>query len=104
MRLALKNTLVLLALYFAVVGAMGWWTVQQLNELARAMVVNAARMIGDEVASALSESAREQLRSDDPAARERLAQIVDQVTEHSSLLTSLAVVDRTGMVIAGDNV
>ena len=104
MRLALKNTLVLLALYFAVVGAMGWWTVQQLDELARAMVVNAARLIGDEVASALSESARDQLRSDDPAARERLAQIVDQVTEHSSLLTSLAVVDSSGMVIAGDNV
>ncbi|HSP99503.1 MAG TPA: ATP-binding protein [Candidatus Dormibacteraeota bacterium] len=104
MRLALKNTLLLLGLYLVAIGGVGWWMVQQLDELAHAMVVNAARLVGDQAASSLSESALQQLRSDDPAARLRLAQIVDQVTEHSSLLTSVAVVDRAGQVIAGDNI
>src|SRR5512143_3766244 len=101
MRLALKNTLLLLGLYFVAIGGLGWWMAQQLDELAHAMVLNAARLVGDQVASSLSDSALQQLRSDDPAARLRLAEIVDQVTEHSSLLTSVAVVDRTGQVIAG---
>ncbi len=104
MRLALKNTLVLLAVYALLVGAIGWWMVQELDAQSHAMVLRTARLVGDEVASALTDSALDQLRSDDPAARFRLAQIVDQVTEHSSILTSLAVVDRNGQVVAGDNV
>lgn len=104
MRLALKNTLLLLVLYLAVIGALGWWMTRQLDELAQTMVANAARLVGDEKAHALASSALEQLRSDEPASRRRLAQIVDRVTEHSSLLTSLAVVDPAGRVIAGDNV
>ena len=104
MRLALKNTLVLLAVYLVLAGAIGWWTVRELDEQSHAMVVRTARLVGDEVGRALTDSALDQLRTDDPAARFRLAEIVDQVTEHSSILTSVAVVDRAGVVIAGDNV
>ena len=77
MRLALKNTLVLLAVYLVLAGAIGWWTVRELDEQSHAMVVRTARLVGDEVGRALTDSALDQLRTDDPAARFRLAEIVD---------------------------
>lgn len=104
MRLALKHTLALLAVYLLVVGGVGWWMAQQLDGMSHAVVTNTARLVGDEVASALTGAALEQLRSNDPAAGFRLAEIVDQVSERSTLLTSVAVVDASGQVIAGDNV
>lgn len=104
MRLALKHTLALLGVYLLVVGGVGWWMVQQLDEMSHAVVTNTARLVGDEVASALTDAALQQLRSNDPAAGFRLAEIVDQVSERSTLLTSVAVVDGSGQVIAGDNI
>ena len=104
MRLALKQTLALLAVYLLVVGGVGWWMVQQLDAMAHAMVANTARLVGDEVASAVTDAALQQMHSPDPAARFRLTEIVDQLTERSAILTSMAVVDGGGQVLAGDNV
>ncbi len=103
MRLALKNTLALLATYLLVVGVVGWWMLKQLDELSHNVVTTTVRVVGTEMAKALTDSALQQLREDDPAARQRLAEIVEQVTERSSILTSLAVVDGSGRVIAGDD-
>lgn len=104
MRLAIKTTLLLLPLSLLTVAGIGWWMLREVDELGRAMISGTARLVGNEVASALTDSALQRLRSQDAAARRQLASLVDQVTEHSSILTSLAVVDRSGRVVAGDNV
>ncbi len=104
MRLATKSTLGFLALYLAVVGGVAFWMATQLQSLARNMAENTAQMVGGEVARALTTSAVEQLQRADDATLARLQQIVDDVTQHSSILTAVAIVDRGGRVIAGDNV
>jgi signal transduction histidine kinase len=104
MRLALKSTLAFLAIYLLVVGGVAWWMAGQLQALADGMAESTAQLVGGEVARALADSAVEQLQRSDDATRARLAQIVDDVTEHSGILTSVAIVDRGGKVIAGDNV
>jgi signal transduction histidine kinase len=104
MRLALKSTLAFLAIYLLVVGGVAWWMAGQLQALADNMAESTAQLVGGEVARALADSAVDQLQRSDDATRARLAQIVDDVTQHSGILTSVAIVDRSGKVIAGDNV
>lgn len=104
MRLALKSTLSVLVIYLVVVCAVAWWLTAQLNGLATSMAENTAQLVGGEVARALTNSALDQLQRADDTTRARLEQIVDGVTQHSGIVTSLAVVDRNGTVIAGDNV
>jgi signal transduction histidine kinase len=104
MRLALKSTLSFLVIYLAVVGGVAWWTAAQLQASANSMAEATAQLVGGEVARTLADSAVEQLERGDEATRARLEQIVDDITHHSSILTSVAIVDRTGKVIAGDNV
>jgi signal transduction histidine kinase len=76
----------------------------QLRSLANDMAESTAELVGSEVGRVLADSAIEQLLRADDATRDRLERIVDDVTQHSSILVSVAVVDRTGKVIAGDNV
>ena len=104
MRLALKSTLSFLIIYLVVVGGVAWWMAVQLQTLANDMAESTAQLVGSEVARALADSAIDQLLRADDATRARLERIVDDVTQHSSILVSVAVVDRTGKVIAGDNV
>jgi signal transduction histidine kinase len=105
MRLAFKSTLAFLVIYLVVVGSVAWWVTMQLSALTDSMAASTAQLLGGEVARALADSALDQLqRADDAATRARLAQIVDDVTQHSSILTSLAVVDRNGTVVAGDHI
>lgn len=104
MRLALKSTLAFLLAYLIVVGGVAWWMAAQLESLANDMARSTAQLVGSEVARALADSALDQLLRADDETRARLEQIVDDVTQHSSILTSVAVVDRAGTVIAGDNV
>lgn len=104
MRLALKSTLTFLAIYLVVVGGVAWWTAAQLQASADSMAESTAQLVGGEVARTLADSAVEQLQRGDEATRTRLEQIVDDVTQHSSILTAVAIVDRSGKVVAGDNV
>ena len=104
MRLAFRGTLLLLAIYLVFVGGVAWWMVAQFNALASDMAAATAQLVGGEVARALTDSALERFARPDAAARAQLEQLVDQVTHHSGILKSLAVVDRNGTVIAGDNV
>lgn len=104
MRLALKSTLAFLLAYLIVVGGVAWWMTAQLQSLANGMARGTAQLVGGEVARALADSALDQLLRADDETRARLERIVDDVTQHSSILTSVAVVDRAGTVIAGDNV
>src|SRR5215470_6251159 len=104
MRLALKSTLAFLAVYLVVVGAVAWWMATQLQALASSMAESTAQLVGSEVARVLADFAVEELQRADDTTRTRLEQIVDDVTQHSGILTSVAVVDRSGKVVAGDNV
>jgi len=104
MRLALKSMLAFLAIYLVVVGGVAWWMAGQLQAVADNMAESTAQLVGDEIARALADSAVEQLQRADDATRARLEQIVGDVTQHSGILTALAVVDRSGKVVAGDNV
>src|SRR5215470_9094255 len=101
MRLALKSTLTFLAVYVAVAGGVAWWTATQLRASADSLAHSTAELVGGELARTLADSAVDDLQRGDETTRARLAQIVDDLTEHSSILTSLAVVDRSGKVIAG---
>jgi len=104
MRLALKSTLAFFAIYVVVLGAVAWWMAGQLQTLATGVAENTAQLVGGEIARALADSAIDELQRSDDATRARLNQIVDDLTQHSSILTAVAVVDRTGKVVAGDNV
>jgi signal transduction histidine kinase len=104
MRLALKSTLAFLAIYLVIVGAVAWWMAGQLAALSTGVAESTAQLVGSEIAHALTDSAIDELQRSDDATRARLNQIVDDVTQHSSILTSVAVVDRSGKVIAGDHV
>jgi signal transduction histidine kinase len=104
MRLALKSSLAFFAIYLVVVAIIAWWMAAQLETLANGMAETTAQLVGGEVARALADSAVEELQRADETTRARLEQIVDSVTEHSGILTSVAVVDRNGRVVAGDNV
>jgi len=104
MRLALKSTLAFLAVYLVVVGAVAWWMATQLQALASSMAESTAQLVGSEVARVLADFAVEELQRADDTTRARLEQIVDDVTQHSGILDSVAVVDRSGKVVAGDNV
>jgi signal transduction histidine kinase len=104
MRLALKNTLTFVIIYVLIIGGVAWWMAVQLRSLADTMAESTAELVGSEVARVLTEPALADLQRGDEVSRTRLEQIVDDVTQHSSILTSVAVVDRVGKVIAGDNV
>src|SRR5262249_29091084 len=103
MRLALKSTLAFLAVYLVVVGAVAWWMATQLQALASSMAESTAQLVGSEVARVLADFAVEELQRADDTTRARLEQIVDDVTQHSGILDSVAVVDRSGKGGAGDN-
>jgi signal transduction histidine kinase len=103
MRLAVKGVLLLLTLYLAFLGGIAAWVGHSLRSVSGTLIKNTARIIGSEVASAISKSAIEDLVQGDPAARARLEQLVDDVSEHSDVVESIAVVDETGKVVASDD-
>jgi two-component system, sporulation sensor kinase E len=103
MRLAIKGVLLLLVLYLIFLGGMGVWVGYSLQSVSNRLIKNTARIIGREVASAMAKSAVEDLIQGDPAARARLEQLVGDVSEHSEVVESIAVVDEAGKVAASDD-
>jgi two-component system, sporulation sensor kinase E len=102
MRLAVKGVLLLLALYLVFLGGVAVWVGYSLQVVSNSLIKNTARIVGREVASAISKSAIESLLQGDPAARARLEQLVADVSEHSEVVESIAVVDESGTIAAGD--
>ncbi|HYD50659.1 MAG TPA: ATP-binding protein [Terriglobales bacterium] len=104
MRLALKSTLALLITYAAILVAVGVWTYNELRHLSTELAGETARLIADEVARTVTGSALDDLLQGDEASRLRLERIVSEIAARSAILTSLAVVDRNGIVVAADKV
>jgi signal transduction histidine kinase len=102
MRLAVKGTLALLVFYFVALGGLALWVQAELGTLATTFVRNTARLIGNEVARAVSGTALEQLVSGDAESRAQLAKMVADLSENSDVVASIDVVDDRGQVIASD--
>jgi signal transduction histidine kinase len=102
MRLAVKSTVTLVVLYVLLLGGLVLWSNYELRSVAASLLEDTIRIIGNDVAAALSESAREQLLLGDPATRQRLVQVVADLTQHSDVVASIAVVDEAGRVVVAD--
>jgi signal transduction histidine kinase len=102
MRFATKSGLTILAIYFAVLGVVAVWMERELRSISDDVVSDTARLIGREVAAALTESTLQQVLNSDPDATANLQRIVRDVTARSQLVTSLLVVDASGTVLAGE--
>ena len=104
MRLALKNTLFLLAGYGTVLLVLGGVAVFQLLMLQANNQKETARLFAREVASALTEPSLDRLLQADRQARQNLRTLIEQLTRHSQVVTSVSVIDKNGRVVASDNV
>ena len=104
MRLAIKGSLAFLVLYVVILGAVALWIEFYLQSVADDMMDRTAWLIGSEIARTVSDSATEQLLKEDAHTRKKLVDIVDDVTEHSQVVASLAVVDDMGKVVASDGI
>jgi signal transduction histidine kinase len=104
MRIAVKGTIAFLGVYALVLVGAAIWVDSHLRSVARTLADDTARLVGSEIAKTIRPRAVEQLVADNQETRRRLARIVDDITEHSSVIVSLAVVDRDGRVVAGDPV
>ncbi|MFN8627918.1 MAG: ATP-binding protein [Candidatus Binatia bacterium] len=102
MRLAVKSTATLIVLYLLVLVGLALWLDYQLRSTANSLMEGTARLVGTEVAAAMSESALEQLLQGDPETHERLAQAIAELTQRSHVVASLAVVDASGRVVVSD--
>lgn len=102
MRFSTKSGLAILAIYFAVLGGIALWMDRELRAVSNETLSDTARLMGREIAAALTESALQQVLNSDPAATSNLKDIVASVTERSQLVTSLIVVDASGTVLAAD--
>jgi len=103
MRLALKNTLFLLAGYAAVLLVLAAVAVFQILVLQANVQKETARLFAREVASALAGPSLERLLQADREARQSLKTLIVQLTRNSQVVTSIAVVDRDGRVVASDS-
>ena len=102
MRFSTKSSLALLALYLVVLATAAVFMERRLRRVSDTALNETAQLIGREIAAALTGPTLQQLLNSDPVANEKLIQIVNAVTEHSQVVTSILVVDGNGTVIAGD--
>lgn len=102
MRLALKNTLFLLAGYGALLLVLAGLAVFQLLMLEARVQKDTARLFAREVAGALTEPSLDRLLGADREARQNLKTLIEQLTRNSQVVSSISVVDRTGRIVASD--
>ena len=103
MRLALKNTLFLLAGYAGVLLLLTGVAVFQLMVLQANVQKETARLFAREVAGALAEPSLDRLLQADREARQNLKTLIEQLTKNSQVVSSISVVDRNGRVVASDS-
>lgn len=102
MRLAAKTTIAILAFYLIFLTGFGLWLQFRLSMVATSLVRNTARLIGSEVAKAVSGAAIEELVQGKKADREALNQIVSDLSENSAVIDSISVVNEQGKVVVSD--
>src|SRR5262245_51044595 len=102
MRLAIKNTLFLLAGYAALLLVLAAFAVFQLLVLEARVQKDTARLFAREVAGALTEPSLHRLLQADREAREDLKTPVEPLTRNSPVVSAISVVDARGRVVASD--
>jgi len=103
MRLATKSTLVALVLFLALLTCFALWTQYELQWLAKTLMQSTARLLGNEIAASISESAAEQLLQADSAAHQKLEHTVEDLAAHSDVVASISIVDAQGQVVASND-
>jgi signal transduction histidine kinase len=102
MRVALKSTLALVILYLLILGGLTAWMEYEIRSVATSLMEGTARLLGSEIATAMSGSALDELLEADPMTRQRLVQIVADLTKRSNVVASISVVDHGGQVVVSD--
>ncbi|MGH8337133.1 MAG: hypothetical protein ACRETL_10020, partial [Gammaproteobacteria bacterium] len=103
MRIAAKSTLIALVVFLALLAGFAVWTQYQLRSVAETLMGGTARLLGSEIAAAISESAVTQLLQADAAAHRQLEQTVEDLATHSDVVASISVVDGGGRVVASND-
>lgn len=102
MRLAAKTTIAILAFYLVFLTGFGLWLQFRLSLVATSLVRNTARLIGSEIAKAVSGAAIEELVQGKKADRQALNQIVSDLSEQSAVIDSISVINEEGKVVVSD--
>ncbi len=102
MRVALKGTLAAIVVYLLILGGLAGWMEYELRSVASSLMEGTARLLGSEIATAMSGTALDQLLETDSATRQRLVQIVADLTKRSNVVASVSVVDHSGQVVVSD--
>jgi hypothetical protein len=102
MRLAVKNTLFLLAGYAGLLLILAAVAVFQLLMLEARVQQETARLFAREVAGALTEPSLDRLLQNDREARRNLKTLIERMTTNSQVVSSISVVDTSGRVVASD--
>jgi signal transduction histidine kinase len=103
MRMALKNTLALTALYLLVVTGLAFMIEAELRDSVREVMNQTAKLVGSEVAAALHAPAVQHLLGKTRDGERRLAKIIASAKDRSDTLVSIEVVNAQGRVVAGDD-
>lgn len=103
MPLGSRRTLILIAVYIAFAAGIAVWLDYEGRALAIQLINSTARLIGREVTAVVSEPALDQLVQKDGETRQRLQQVVDDLTEHSEVIDSIDIVDESGKIVASDD-
>src|SRR5688572_14124252 len=102
MRLLLRSTGLLLAIYALVVAGLAWWTNAALEAASAAVMDDTAHLVATEVAAALDEEVVGELLGGTPANRISLLNQIYDLTRRSAMVRSVEVVDARGEVFASD--
>jgi signal transduction histidine kinase len=102
MRLAAKTSIAVLAFYLIALTGFGLWLQFRLSMVATTLVRNTARLIGSEIAKAVSGAAIEEILQGKKADREAFNRIVAELSEESVVIGSISVINAEGKVIASD--
>lgn len=102
MRVVFRSTLAFVALYLVMLGGLAWWVERELQAVATSLMENTARLLGNQIAAAMSGAALNQLLAADAATHQQLAQLLEDLSSRSDVVASIAVVDRDGRVVVSD--
>jgi signal transduction histidine kinase len=103
MRLPLQRALLPLVLYLLLVAALAWWANEALDAAASTVMDDTAHLVASEVAAALDEQLVNDLVEGKPGDRFRLIDQIRELTERSTTVRSLQVVDRQGEIFASES-
>ncbi|HEX6737346.1 MAG TPA: HAMP domain-containing sensor histidine kinase [Vicinamibacteria bacterium] len=103
MRLGVKFSLLLLAIYGALVAVFAWGLDRWLRTFDAVLTRETVALLAREKGAEVSERMFEALQMTDDIAQQRLRERIEDTVSLSELLTSLSVVDAAGRVVASDH-